>query len=564
MSDVLCFLLNKYGKTQLHALRSATADFYSCDVLSSAKFQLLDDIKVVVESNVTLPHLPMRRNKSGRLAYELDDLFGLLHLIDENKLFDRLPIYVTNNLDNIPSTKLFDGDLKVIGSKLDKFEDKLRTQTTCLTNMAADFAQLRKTLAGVNEALHSGVRPQLTAFGRPGNQSGQTGMASASVNNNAIATANAYARAVCPETQPNNNTAVNSLSSWSDQVAANSFSEASAASATASGREHVGTDDTGETTDDQAFTVVASRRKRRRRQTSERHVTTPPTEQRRGDGGNTSARPADNNRDRNRGNGRRKPLMIGKLQPGTLDANASAGSRCGIAAVKPTFIRKAVYCVDNVSHSVSLETMSDFIRGLSVELLSINVAKTRRRRNDSNYEQRQAFHVIINKDHVSRFLDEDQWPADIAVSEWIFRPNGDAMDYRQGGETTRRVEQQRNVTQSSDLQPYFDAAERGVEAYKERQQQQQSLHLNDDTSRSIGGDRASASGDASHVVPGSAPTGLSDDASLGSTSAAADVDQSILMSDSMCVVETDSPDRPLDFSHGSSRSSDTIINDGGT
>jgi len=43
----LCFLVNKFGKTQHKLLKSALMDFYSPDDLSAAKIQLLKDSQKV-------------------------------------------------------------------------------------------------------------------------------------------------------------------------------------------------------------------------------------------------------------------------------------------------------------------------------------------------------------------------------------------------------------------------------------------------------------------------------------------------------------------------------------
>jgi len=44
LSNVLCFLNNKYGKVALKTIKVTLTDFYSADKLSEAKFQLTQDI----------------------------------------------------------------------------------------------------------------------------------------------------------------------------------------------------------------------------------------------------------------------------------------------------------------------------------------------------------------------------------------------------------------------------------------------------------------------------------------------------------------------------------------
>ena len=43
LNEPLCFLLSKYGKTQLKLLKTCVIDFYDIDSIAEAKCQLLDD-----------------------------------------------------------------------------------------------------------------------------------------------------------------------------------------------------------------------------------------------------------------------------------------------------------------------------------------------------------------------------------------------------------------------------------------------------------------------------------------------------------------------------------------
>jgi len=59
LSDALCFLKSKFGKTGTKSLRAALSDFYSGEDLSVAKQQLLEDISDT-KSSVKFPHVPRR------------------------------------------------------------------------------------------------------------------------------------------------------------------------------------------------------------------------------------------------------------------------------------------------------------------------------------------------------------------------------------------------------------------------------------------------------------------------------------------------------------------------
>ena len=179
----------------------------------------------------------------------------------------------------------------------------------------------------------------------------------------------------------------------------------------------------------QPFQTIRSRKKRRRQQTTDDGVETAvkaatPGQRRQqeqyfGVGGSQNT---------NTIRGAGKSLMIGRksCDPASSMNNYNR-NKCPITAVKPIVRQKAVFCIDNVSPSISATEMADFITDdLSIEVLSIFDAKTRRRRNDSNFADRKAFRVCINKYDVDRLLVPDLWPQGIAISEWYFK--GKASD----------------------------------------------------------------------------------------------------------------------------------------
>jgi len=60
LCDVLCYLMNKYGKVAMRLLKTAVMDFYTVDVLADAKVRLQNDI-LAMNLSTKLPHIPKRR-----------------------------------------------------------------------------------------------------------------------------------------------------------------------------------------------------------------------------------------------------------------------------------------------------------------------------------------------------------------------------------------------------------------------------------------------------------------------------------------------------------------------
>ena len=58
MSNVLCFIANRYGKTDSKSLTDIVSHYYDSEEVSRAKIQLSYDIQSVIPSSVSLPHKP--------------------------------------------------------------------------------------------------------------------------------------------------------------------------------------------------------------------------------------------------------------------------------------------------------------------------------------------------------------------------------------------------------------------------------------------------------------------------------------------------------------------------
>ena len=113
LCDVLCFLVNKFSKTSVKLLKSALGDFYSTEKLSTATLQLISDVDKL-NLPVKRPHIPHRRDGAARHANEVEDIVTLFTFLDEQKAYDNLPTYVSDNPDNMPSLRVYEGDLLML------------------------------------------------------------------------------------------------------------------------------------------------------------------------------------------------------------------------------------------------------------------------------------------------------------------------------------------------------------------------------------------------------------------------------------------------------------------
>ena len=115
----LCFLLNRYGKTELKSLERVMVDFYSPEVIAAAKNRLIDEVGMLMLTD-KIPHCPRRRDGEGRSMREMDDIVAIVSTLDEQNQLNKLPRYVAESPDNMPSIRLTDGEMKILLVWLEK------------------------------------------------------------------------------------------------------------------------------------------------------------------------------------------------------------------------------------------------------------------------------------------------------------------------------------------------------------------------------------------------------------------------------------------------------------
>lgn len=121
VSNLLCYLINKRGRIPAKSLKSLLSDFYESDDVAAAKDSLLNICDEQKFDNI--PKVSRRRRESvGKLSLDIDDLFVLISFCDENGHMDKLPLFVSDNPDKMPSARLTEGDLEMIWAKLGKIE----------------------------------------------------------------------------------------------------------------------------------------------------------------------------------------------------------------------------------------------------------------------------------------------------------------------------------------------------------------------------------------------------------------------------------------------------------
>jgi len=400
LSEVLCFVVNKFAKLPTKQMKGILVDFYSDEAVSEAKIRLLNDIEAL-ELSTKLPHVSRRRDGDNRIVREVDDIITMIQYLDENKLLSSMPKYVSANPDNIPSSRLFEGDLNIlmtmiekIGTKMDQYGSTLSAIVREVNTLHSKFMSLEQfpplSVAANASAPVQSIQPRQSRSQLPAQPWQQQPSSQAPIetpggnskDNNTASTADVTNKSKAGNSSADLDVQWSSLAS-SPQAAGNRFAVLAL------------TDD-DDNHDDQPFQLVRSQRsvrlaaKRQRQQSAAQD-------------------------DRQRKN----PLAQQRAQTVTGQSNAT---KLGLWAAKKT-IKKAVFCVDNVGLTCKEDDIRAHVASLGAQVFSCFKTNPRRRPNETAEDvlDRKAFRLCVNAADRDRILDPDAWPDSIRIADWFFR-----------------------------------------------------------------------------------------------------------------------------------------------
>jgi len=442
LNDVLCFLLCKYGSVPLKMLKSTLMDFYDVDVIAEAKVCLLDSASSL-NSEVKLPHVPQRRDGDSRLTREIDDILLLISHLDERKLLESLPRYVCSGPDNIPSLRIYEGDLKIMMNMISNLANKVAEMGSGVAAIAHDVRDLQARISApeqfptlrqaVAQAAVNSVSSRSQLCQQPPNQL---------PSGNSVVCENVQldvaSTAIGLQTDSENTISRSAASNWATKVSTprNSSNRFAALATT--------TDD--DETDNRPFEQVRRRSSKRLRSGTPEHLQQQRSQrqpqQRRQQSAAASTSAAARPDDTADGRRRRGPLLRGN------------SSTRGTVSAARTLTQKSVFYIDNVNVDCSADDMKAFVSDMNVEVISC-FSVVPRKRQGSEPTRQAAFRLCINNEHCNRMLNAANWPTSVTVSEWYFKPPNSRVQRRdeddQGSRPilSARVQQQQQQQQAA-------------------------------------------------------------------------------------------------------------------
>jgi len=435
LSGPLCFLYCKIGKMQSKVLKNLVVNSFNANEVTEARKILMDDA-LKIQTTDKLPRFPAsRRDNENCTAREVDDIFQLLTFLDEKKLLNQLPMYVYDNYDNMPLTRMAEGDMKFFFAYVERMEAKMEIMSKQMDTMARDLYTLRcaTQLAQAKPVSHDlSLQPYLSQQHRD-NSTHQI-----------VATA-AAAPAAPAEARPATSSSRNVMNDSHANVPTYAYTTSSSHN---NGAPDLADDDlfprlptTENWADIEAQNIDEfrhhtsrrqeyrarrreNRQKRTASQVSETDVTAP----------KTPIVPLSAPKPK-----RRAPLVVGKAAGSTSHDNS------GIVAAE-CIVKKSVFYVDNVINTCSVDQMEKFISdNMGVDVLTCFSVAPRKRRNKS--DDRAAFRICIKSCDRDNFLDDTKWPEHVCVSEWLFKKHNENTDRDSHPSKRNRIDSQSGQSQ---------------------------------------------------------------------------------------------------------------------
>lgn len=134
VSELLCFTLNKYGKSPDQNIKMVIIDFYDDeDILAAKKLLHSELMKVNVDG---FPERLTQRKGDNRIKMSVDDIFTMIARADELQVLVKIPTFVAAKLEKIPWLKPDDLDLCLLAKRLSKLEYTIIQHTATLETIA--------------------------------------------------------------------------------------------------------------------------------------------------------------------------------------------------------------------------------------------------------------------------------------------------------------------------------------------------------------------------------------------------------------------------------------------
>jgi hypothetical protein len=120
LNSTLCFVFNSFHRDREKEIKRLLIDFYEGEVVTAAKSQLLSDVGRIVDD---FPRFARRVDPLDRAVREVDDILSIVRNLDERKLIAKMPLYVSDSPEHMPSVRMTEGEFSLLLAKINKLDN---------------------------------------------------------------------------------------------------------------------------------------------------------------------------------------------------------------------------------------------------------------------------------------------------------------------------------------------------------------------------------------------------------------------------------------------------------
>ena len=175
INEILCYCRNKFELVTIKQLKLVLCSFYSEEELENAKMLLHEAASKAITN---FPRLIKRTKSDNRCKLLVDDIVEYLTKLDEELSWDKMPIYVAQNISRIPTVPIEDIEIFIMSQKLENLELRMRkmeVEKVCSDHLSTKLCPIPVPSASVVSAVVSDVSESVEGASVPGASDGVIG-----------------------------------------------------------------------------------------------------------------------------------------------------------------------------------------------------------------------------------------------------------------------------------------------------------------------------------------------------------------------------------------------------
>jgi len=178
INELLCFLLNKYGKVPQKSLKDVLLKFYNDEEILAAKELMFNEL-----SKLNLDSLGRWRARQGdnRVMRNAEDILEYVTRADEAGVLSSLPMFVAVKLDRIPTLQPEELDLCAILRKVVQLEERVSKHDK-LIHSQSHQSRVDEQQTSDDTAAGASVGPEVSAVMPNGSSTSWAGTVAATAN----------------------------------------------------------------------------------------------------------------------------------------------------------------------------------------------------------------------------------------------------------------------------------------------------------------------------------------------------------------------------------------------